>query len=164
MAAVLNLPVVFVCVNNGYAVTTRADYSIKAESIAARAAAYGIEGVKADGTNVVEAYETVKKAADKARAGGGPTLVELTAYRRNGHFVGELTNYRDKEEERYWKEERDPIINHGKWLVENGICEQKDLDDMMARAQGVIDDANEFAINSPQADWQEFVDDVYYTA
>lgn len=162
LAAVLNLPVVFVCINNGYAVTTKVSYSVKAPSLASRAAGYGIEGVQADGTDPVEVYNTVKAAVDKARAGGGPTLVELIAYRRYGHFVGEPTDYRDQDEERYWKEQRDPIINHKAWLLSENLCTEEELVALEKKAQDMIDKGNEFAIQSPQPEFEELVNDVYY--
>ncbi len=162
LASVLNLPVIFICINNGYAVTTKASYSVRAESIAARAASYGFPGVQADGCDPIAVYDAVSAAVDRARNGGGPTLIELEAYRRYGHFVGEPTNYRDKAEEAYWLEERDPIKNHGERLIGMNICSEDELRAMRLKAQKEIEAGNEFAVASPQPSLNEMIDEVYY--
>jgi pyruvate dehydrogenase E1 component alpha subunit len=163
IASVMKLPVIFVCINNGYAVTTPVSYSIKAPSIAARAQAYGIEGVQADGCNVLEVCDVVSEAAEKARNGKGPTLIELKAYRWYGHFVGDPCNYRTREEERWWRENKDPIKNYGKWLVENDICTQDQIAAFVHDVKNRIQEANKFAEDSPQPGFENMANEVYYT-
>jgi 2-oxoisovalerate dehydrogenase E1 component len=109
LAAVWKLPIVFLCENNQYALSTSSKRTIAGESIAARAAAYAIPGVRVDGNDVLAVYEAVHTAVARARAGEGPTLVEALTYRWGGHSMrANLPDYRTKEEEREWME-RDPI-------------------------------------------------------
>ena len=161
-SSVLKLPVVFVCANNGYASNTPASYSSKAQSIASRALSYGIEGVQADGCDVLEVCDVVAQAVEKARAGDGPTLIELKTYRWYGHFVGDPCKYRTREEENWWKENKDPIKNYGNWLVENSICTTGQLAALAQEAKDCILEANKFAENSPQPKFEDLANEVYY--
>lgn len=162
MAAALNLPVIFICSNNGYAVSTSYKKFVKSESIASRGEAYGIEGIQADGNNVLEVYDVVKKAADKARSGGGPTLIELITYRWYGHYVGDPCDYRTREEENWWKSNKDPIKNFGDFLVNNKTFSKDELNEMEEKAKAVIDDANAYALQCPDPSIEEMYEDLYY--
>src|SRR5215510_3661235 len=109
LAAVWKLPIIFLCENNQYALSTSWKRTIAGESIAARAAAYAIPGVRVDGNDALAIYEAVRTAVARARAGEGPTLVEALTYRWGGHSMrANLPDYRTKDEEREWME-RDPI-------------------------------------------------------
>src|SRR5437870_1660337 len=109
LAAVWRLPIVFMCENNQYALSTSSKRTIAGESIAGRARGYAIPGVSVDGNDVLAVYEAVQAAVARARAGEGPTLVEALTYRWGGHSMrANLPDYRTKEEERRWME-RDPI-------------------------------------------------------
>ncbi len=163
MAAIMNLPVVFICINNGWAVTTPVTYSVKAESIAIRAKAYGMEGVVVDGCNVLEVRDAVGKAVEKARTGGGPTLIELKAYRWYGHYVGDDTSrYRNPDDEKQARDTMDPIKIYSQWLLSNGLCGESDLREMEAQAKQIIEDANEFAMNSEQPSIEDMYAETYY--
>ena len=95
LAAIWSLPVVYVCENNGFAESTPAAYATSVPDVASRAAAYGIPGVIADGADAVAVYEAAREAVRRARAGEGPTLLEVKTYRFMGHFEGDPDRYRD---------------------------------------------------------------------
>jgi 2-oxoisovalerate dehydrogenase E1 component len=109
LAAVWKLPIIFLCENNQYALSTSSRRTVAGNSIAGRAAAYAIPGVQVDGNDLGAVYDAVRTAVARARAGAGPTLVEALTYRWGGHSMrANLPDYRTKEEEREWME-RDPI-------------------------------------------------------
>jgi len=162
MAAIMNLPVVYVCVNNGYAVTFSAEKSIKAKSVADRAIGYGIEGFQVDGNDVFAVYDAVEKAVSKARDGGGPTLIDLTTYRWYGHYVGDPCNYRTREEEAHWKENNDPIKRLRSYILDNNVFSESELLEMEREAQAIIDEANEFAMASPPPKIEDMYSDLFY--
>lgn len=108
-AGVYKTPTLFVCQNNGWAISTPTRIQTASETIAEKALAYGFDGVRVDGNDLVETYEATKKAADKARRGGGPTLIECMTYRVGPHSTSDdPTQYRDPLEVEQWRE-RDPI-------------------------------------------------------
>jgi len=108
LAAVWDLPVVFVCENNKYGMSMSTSLSTRVDNLAARGAAYGIPGVSVDGNNVQEVYEAATQAIERARSGDGPTLLEAVTYRWKGHSKSDKNLYRTREEIAEWKE-RDPI-------------------------------------------------------
>ena len=108
LAAVLNLPVVYVCENNQFGVGTRFCDASKQPDVAQRAIAYGIPGVAADGMDVCAVYDAARTCVDRARSGGGPSLLEVKTWRFRAHFQGEPASYRTKEEEQNWLK-RDPL-------------------------------------------------------
>ena len=116
LAAVWQLPVVFVCENNVYGFSTHYRRTMLLENIADRAAAYGMPGVVADGMDVQAVYQTAGEAIWRARNGGGPTLIEYKTYRFMGHSRFEPSGYRTKDEVAEWKE-RDPIVQFRKQLL-----------------------------------------------
>jgi 2-oxoisovalerate dehydrogenase E1 component len=118
LAAVWRLPIVFLCENNQYALSTASTRTTAGESIAGRAAAYGIPGVRVDGNDVLAVYEAVRAAVERARRGDGPSLVEALTYRWGGHSMrANLPDYRTREEEREWME-RDPVARFRHELVD----------------------------------------------
>jgi len=108
LAAVWDLPVVFVCENNKYGMSMSTSLATRVDNLAARGAAYGIPGVSVDGNDVQEVYEAANQAIERARSGGGPTLLEAVTYRWKGHSKSDKNLYRTREEIAEWKE-RDPI-------------------------------------------------------
>ena len=109
VAAIWDLPVVFVCENNLYAASTPTSLAFKIENIADRAAAYGMPGVVVDGNDILDVYQTSRAAVERARQGRGPTLIECKTYRQCGHSRSDPRTYRSKQEEAAWRE-RDPIM------------------------------------------------------
>ncbi len=166
MASVWNLPVVFVCENNMYAISMpqyRADgrkgQNIK--DVSDRAVAYGISGVTVDGNDVMAVREAVVEAVKKARSGGGPSLVECKTYRHRGHFEGDPTVYRSDEELEQWKK-KDPIDRFKKVLEDQEILDDEGFNELRDKVKGQIDEALQFAQDSPEPDPSEVTTDVYY--
>src|SRR5579859_3028426 len=123
LAAIWKLPVIYLCENNGYAVTTPASYSVAVHDIAARAQSYDIPGAVVDGQDPIAVYEVVSEAVKRARAGQGPSLVEAKTYRFRHHAEGplfDMLNYRSEEELMRWKG-RDPLVLLRTRLLESGI-------------------------------------------
>ena len=149
LAAVWKLPIVFLCENNQYALSTSSRRTIAGESIAGRAAGYGIPGVRVDGNDVLAVYETVRTAVARARAGEGPTLVEALTYRWGGHSMrANLPDYRTKEEEREWIE-RDPIARLKAELERAGTTLMR-LKDLEESVEVEMDRAVAFGTGSPE--------------
>ena len=119
MAAIWQLPVIYLCENNGYAMSSPARHMVSVPNIADRAAGYGMPGVIVDGNDVLAVSDAVAAAAACARAGEGPTLIEAKTYRTLGHSRGDLRLYRTREEEAAWAQ-RDPILRFRDWLISRG--------------------------------------------
>jgi 2-oxoisovalerate dehydrogenase E1 component len=148
MAALWNLPVVYIVENNLYGMSVPFAKAAATPDVAARACAYDIPGEVVDGMDVLAIREAVGRAVERARQGQGPTLLECKAYRWYGHSRSDPRKYRTREEEAEWKA-RDPIPNFAAWLVENGICTEKEIDEVEAQVEEAIDAATDFALNSP---------------
>lgn len=161
MAAAWNLPVVFLIENNQYAIATKLQLVSKEHDLYKRAIGYGIEGVQVDGFNVFDVYEAVKKAVDKARKGGGPTLIEARYIRILGHFVADDQAYRDQQEvEDCWT--ADPVERMKEYLVESGTFNKEIVDAVEKKAKDDIEDAIDYARNhctEPPLD--TLYDDIY---
>jgi len=149
LAAVKEAPVVFVCENNLYAASTHISLTSKVIDIAELAAAYGIPGVTVDGMDVIAVYHAAREAIERARSGGGPTLLEYKTYRYPGHSRGDPGNYRGDEELEAWRA-RDPIPKLGEQLVAEHGIQERELDDLGSRCQEQIEKAVEFAMQSPE--------------
>ena len=138
-AAAWRLPVVWVCENNGFAVSVRATDST-AGRIADRAAGYGMPGSVIDGMDVEAVHAAVSEAVERARAGGGPTLLEAECYRFRGHFAGDPQHYRTEEEAAAWAE-RDPIPAAARELVVRGAVTEADLVALRETVDGEVEAA-----------------------
>ncbi|MGD0876597.1 MAG: thiamine pyrophosphate-dependent dehydrogenase E1 component subunit alpha [Anaerolineales bacterium] len=148
IAGAFNLPVVYVCENNLYAVGTRQSEVRKIEDIADRAASYGMPGVVVDGNDVIAVYETTKVAVQRARAGEGPTLIECKTYRWRTHFEGEPDTYRPPEEVAAWLK-REPIAPYRQLLIDQGVITEADAQVIEKQVITELDEAVEFARQSP---------------
>ncbi len=163
LAAIWNLPVVFVCENNGYAQATPVEYAIAVPNIADRAAAYRMPGVIVDGQDVIAVWEAAEAAVRRARAGGGPSLIECKTYRYYGHHQGDDPHrYRTKEEEDAARE-RDCIKRFREQVLSNGLLRQEELAAIDAQNREKIDKAVAFAEASPLPDARELYTDVFVT-
>ena len=148
MAAVWKLPVVYVCENNFYAMSTPFADAFAIDSVARRADAYGMPGASADGNDLLVVIEKTKEAADRARAGEGPTLLEFATYRQTGHSRGDPRIYRTREEEADWRE-RCPIARLRKRLSDaNALDDRRDAE-IQAEVERELDEAEAFAVQSP---------------
>ncbi|MGC8778460.1 MAG: alpha-ketoacid dehydrogenase subunit alpha/beta, partial [Candidatus Caldatribacteriaceae bacterium] len=138
------LPVIFVCENNLYAMSTPVREAFPIQDIAERAQAYGIPGVVVDGMDVLAVKEAVEQAAERARRGEGPTLIECKTYRYLGHSKNDPRAYRTKEEEKQWKE-RDAIRRYRQWLLESGNAQEEDLKHIEEDVEKEVEEAILFA-------------------
>ncbi len=159
-AAIHRLPVVYVCEDNGYAMSMPSARSTALEHVADRAAAFGFSGVSVDGMDVVATYEVVRAAADRARAGDGPTLVVATCYRFGGHHVGDPENYRAADEAAAWHA-RDPIATFRARLVEAAVLDQPTADRIVAEETALVAAAVEAAEAAPIPNPDRAWDDIY---
>jgi len=163
MAALWKLPVVFLCENNGYGVTTPSSRSAALEDISARAAGYGTPSTIVDGQDCLAVYDVVGEAVERARRGDGPTLVEAKTYRYHHHSEGPLydnMNYRPDEELAAWQA-RDPLLLFRKQLSEE--IDAAELDQIEQQVQADIAAALEFAEQSPWPEPQEAFTHLYRT-
>jgi TPP-dependent pyruvate/acetoin dehydrogenase alpha subunit len=148
LAAVWKLPVVFLCENNQYGETMPISKAIAIQDIASRSIAYGMPGSVVDGNDVEAVYRAVEDAAARARTGEGPSLIEAKTYRIGGHFDGESTHYRSREEIEEWRG-RDPIDRYSNRLLEEGICQESDLAGIDERVREETERAAEQATDDP---------------
>ena len=139
-AAVQRLPLVVVCENNGYAFSTPTRKQTAVRHLMDKAAAYGIPGVQADGNDVLAAYEITREAVERARMGGGVTLIEMITYRRKGHAEHDNQPYQPKEEIAAW-EKKDPVDRYIRRLREAGWATEDELEELDARVLGELDAA-----------------------
>jgi TPP-dependent pyruvate/acetoin dehydrogenase alpha subunit len=163
LAALWKLPVLFVCENNQYAISTPVQESAAHPMLADRGAAYGIPGVRVDGNDALEVYQAAGEAAARARRGEGPTLLDCLTYRSYGHFTGDAGHgirYRSKEEMDAWKA-RCPILRLRERLVAGGLLSESEARAMEARVAAVIEDAVRFADASPWPKPEDALQDVF---
>ena len=162
MAAVFKLPCLFVCENNGYGEYTPQANHQAVVDVADRAAGYGMPGIVVDGMDVIAVYEAVEAALKRARAGEGPTLIECKTYRFYDHVGvrGMGLTYRTDQELETWKK-RDAIIGFEARLLELGVVTQKSIDAIYAGVNAEIEEAIQFAEDSPFPEAHELLEDVY---
>ena len=164
LAAVWKLPVVFLCENNQYAVTSSFKKMVASDNISDRSAAYNIPGVLVDGQDVIAMYEAVSEAVARARSGQGPSLIEGRTYRYHDHSLGlgriVRDPYREEDEVEAWKQ-RDPIIIHKRLLLEQNIATQQEIDQLDDEVKQQIEDAITFAKESPYPDASALFEDMY---
>lgn len=160
IAAIWDLPVIFVCENNLYAASTPFSKTFKIENVADRAPSYGIPGHIVDGNDVLAVYQAARVAVERARGGEGPTLLECMTYRLCGHSRSDPRTYRTREEESRWQD-RDPIPRFRQWLIREGICSDEELDEIAEGVEYIIDDAIAFAEASPDPQPAELYADVF---
>jgi TPP-dependent pyruvate/acetoin dehydrogenase alpha subunit len=160
IAALWSLPIVFCCENNAWAQFTPQSSYMKVESVAQRAAAYGMPGVTVDGNDVSRVRAAAREAVERARSGGGPTLLECKVRRWQGHYVGDAQKYRPPEDVKGARA-LDPIQAYAEALVAARRLEPAELAVIEARVQADIDAAVAFAAASPAADPADLLDDVY---
>jgi len=160
LAACWSLPIVYVIENNAYAESTRITDTCRLSNIADRASAYGIPDVTVDGNDVIAVYEAVGEAVARARRGEGPTLVECKTYRWHGHYEGDRQTYKPKEEVEEWMK-KDPIPVFRKRLIEMGVLTEEDADKTEQGIDEEIENAVQFAQESPLPSPEETLEDVF---
>jgi pyruvate dehydrogenase E1 component alpha subunit len=148
-AGVFKAPCVFLCSNNQWAISVPRKLQTAAESIAQRAYGYGFEGVQVDGNDVLAVYTATRDALEKARKGGGPTLIECVTYRMSMHTTADdPTRYRDEKEVKYWAD-RDPIKRFRAYLEKKGIWSRKKEDALQRECEELVAKAVEEAEAAP---------------
>jgi pyruvate dehydrogenase E1 component alpha subunit len=160
LAAIWKLPVVYVCENNQYAMSTRSDWSVAGGDPARRAAGYGIPGVTVDGMDLFAVNAAARDLVERARRGDGPAYLVCTTYRYHGHHAGDPLNYRQKEEVDRWRQQ-DPIERVKRAAVDRGILAEADIADLERHIETQIDEAVEFAKNSPEPTPDQLMTDIY---
>jgi pyruvate dehydrogenase E1 component alpha subunit len=160
MAAIWDLPVVFLCENNKYGASTLIDSVMKVQSVSERAVAYGIPGKTVDGNDVLAVYHATMAAAERARTGRGPTLLELETYRFAGHSRSDPGHYRPKEEVAEWKK-RDPIVRFERDALASGLLTEAGIAERRSAVEAELNEAVYFAESSPSPMAEECLTDVY---
>ncbi len=162
MASLWKLPVIYVCENNQYNEYTHFSETTAGE-ISARAKAFGILTEEVDGQNIRAVYATAQHMVQRARQGEGPAFILCNTYRYMGHHVGDIQRsyYRSKEEEEYWKADRDPLKLLATWLVEQGLAESVAFEQIEQRVKTEVEAGEQFALNAPYPDTSEVEQDVY---
>lgn len=160
LASLWKLPVIFLCQNNLFGEHTRFEVATAVKNVADRAAAYSMPGVTVDGNDPIAMWAAAREAVERARDGGGPTLLEARTFRFEGHTFGDNDGYMRKGE----KEEalkREPLPLFRKWLIDNLHATEADLAAMEAEMDKQIEEAVQFALSSPWPDASELRRDVY---
>ncbi|HYA98692.1 MAG TPA: thiamine pyrophosphate-dependent dehydrogenase E1 component subunit alpha, partial [Ktedonobacteraceae bacterium] len=160
MAAIWELPVIFLCENNHYGMSMSTRRAMRNETIAQRADAYGIPGELVDGNDVLAVYAAISQAVKRAREGRGPSLIEARTYRYKGHAKSDQNLYRTRDEIREWQQ-RDPIKFFENYLISEHVMSEEEVKNESASAYAVIEEAYQFALNSPDPDPQTLLEGVY---
>jgi TPP-dependent pyruvate/acetoin dehydrogenase alpha subunit len=159
-AGVKSLPVVFVCDNNQWAYSTPTKLEYACEHVADRAQAYGFEGVVVDGTDVLAVYREARRAIEKAREGGGPTLLECVTLRMEGHAVHDDASYVPREMFEEW-ELKDPLERFRTWMRRNAELGQDEDDEIRSAVKHLLEDAVALAEESPLPEPEAALEGVY---
>ncbi len=161
-AAVWDLPVIFIIENNGYGLSTPVNEQYRCKSLVDKAIGYGIEGVKIDGNNILEVYDTIKGVRDYCISNQKPYLIECMTFRMRGHEEASGVKYVPKNLFEEW-EQKDPIKNYEDWLLEQNIFFQKDIDAAREEAKSYIETELNKAYEAPKIipDTKEEIADVY---
>jgi TPP-dependent pyruvate/acetoin dehydrogenase alpha subunit len=160
LAGVRRLPVVFVIDNNQWAYSTPSHLEYAVDHLADRAAGYGFDGVVVDGTDVLAVYREAKHAIERARGGGGPTLIESVTLRMEGHAVHDDAFYVPKELFEEWAR-RDPIERFRSWLRDNAEMTDDEEDEITAGVKRLLNEAIQRAEESPVPDPSTVTDGVF---
>lgn len=149
LASIWRIPVVYLCENNQYAISTSVSRSTSVENVGDRAAAYNMPGVVVDGNDVVAVYTAANEAVNRARKGKGPTLIECKTYRLRGHHAGDPgTVYRSKDEVKEW-EKRCPIKRLRSNLLSKGVLREKEIEEIEVEVKRRVEESMKFAEESP---------------
>lgn len=160
LASLWKLPVVYYCENNQYSMGMAVTKAWSVSSLEPRAAAYGMAYERVDGMDLLAVRETMLRAAERARKGEGPTLVESVTYRFRGHSMADPAYYRTRDEEARWRSSRDPIALFEAKLKENDIISDADIAAANTRADEVVEECAQFAEESPMPEPDALYDDV----
>jgi len=160
MASLWQLPVIYIIENNEYAMGTSVKRSSAVTELSRRGEAFGITGKQVDGMDVLAVREAALEAVAHCRAGKGPFLLEMKTYRYRGHSMSDPAKYRSKEEVELYKEQRDPIERLKAKILKDKIADEKDFKPIEDEIKLIVNDAAEFAKNSPEPDEAELWTDI----
>jgi TPP-dependent pyruvate/acetoin dehydrogenase alpha subunit len=161
-AGVMKVPVVLICQNNQWAISTPGSLQTAAETIAMKALGYGVEPLRADGNDVFAVYDVVNRAADKARRGDGPTFVELLTYRVSAHSSSDdPSRYRDEKVTEVWRHQRDPLRRAELWLQKKGWLAAGEREAWAERLETEVRDAIARAEAAGPPELGTIVEDVF---
>ena len=160
MASVWKLPVIFVCQNNGYAEHTKYSKGTSVANISTRAVAYDMPGVTVDGNDPIAMWNAANEAVERARNGGGPTLIEAKTFRFQGHVMGDADGYMEAGEKTYAMA-RDPVPLYRDWLIKEKHAAEEDVAELEASIDAELKEALEFALESDFPDVEELERDVF---
>ena len=163
LAAVWNLPAIFVVENNGYAESTSREYAVAVDSYVDRAAGFGLPGVTVDGTDFFAVYEAAGEIIKRAREGGGPALLECKMIRFFGHFEGDQQTYRGKGEVEHIRAHQDCIKLFSQKILDAGVIKKPELDAIDKKVMAEIEDAVKAAKAAPLPTAKDLMTDVYVT-
>lgn len=161
LASLWKLPVIYICENNLYGNTVPQKRHQNIKNIAVRAKAYNVPGITANGMDVFDVYEKVLYAVNMARKGNGPTLIEAKTYRYMGHYEGDPQVYRTQEEINLWKK-KDCIQRLERYLFKKSILDEEQVSLIQKRIRTEIEDAIDFAKNSPEPIEDSSLEDIFY--
>lgn len=157
-ASILDLPVLFICENNQFAEGTTHDYASASETIAERAEAYNMPGVRVDGMDVVEVYKATQEAVERAKKGEGPTLIECDTYRKYGHFEGDEQKVKSPDDR---NADKNATVEFRKRAIEENWLTEKEADEIEKAAEQAVEDAVKFAEESELPDEDSLYKDVF---
>ena len=160
LASIWSLPVIFVCENNEYGISTHVSKSTNIINLASRAIAYGIKGEVVDGNNILDVYNEMAIAADHVKAGKGPVLLEMKTYRMSGHYFGDNQNYRTKDDVNQWKG-KDPILRCEQILQDEYGLVAEDFAAIKKEIRTDVLQASERAKLQPEPQVEDLTDDLY---
>ena len=161
LAAIWNLPAIFVVENNGYAESTSVDYAVASDSYVDRATGFGMPGITVDGTDFFAVYEAAGEVIKRAREGAGPTLLECKMIRFFGHFEGDAQTYRAPGENEENRENRDCLKIFREKVTEAGVISEAEMDKIDKEVLALIDEAVDEAKAAPLPAPAELTTDVY---
>ena len=163
LAKIWNLPAIFVIEDNGYAEATSSKWSVGAESNAVRARGFGLPATEVDGHDFFAVYEAAREAVQRARTGGGPSLLDCHVNRYFGHFEGDAQTYRGLDEVSDLRDSQDCITSFSRSVIELGQVEQAELDTIDAEIDQLIESAVAEAKSAPKPTDEDLLTDVYVT-
>jgi len=161
-ASVYKVPCVFFCQNNGWAISLPVEKQMASPTVAQKAVAYGIEGVRVDGNDLLAVREVTREAVERARAGEGPTLVEAVTYRLNPHSTADdHARYHDPEVHEDWATRRDPIVRFRAFLEKGGLWGDEDERNAVAGIKEELNEAVEAAEDVPKTRVEDLIDGIF---
>jgi pyruvate dehydrogenase E1 component alpha subunit len=160
LSKVWNLPVLWVCENNQYGMGTAVDRASAVSEIRQKAEGYNIPNSRIDGMNVMEVREKALEVIEKIRSGDGPYFLEVVTYRYRGHSMGDPERYRQADEVKHWQE-NDPIGIYHKYLIDQEIATQEELNDLDKKIESDVESAIQFAESSPEPEPEALFENIY---